>query len=528
MVIGIDGAEWSLINNWISQGKLPTFKKLIENGASGLLKSTLPPITPPAWVSAFTGVNPGKHNIFGFFVHEGYNIRVVDSTDVKAKTIWEILGAKGLKVTVVNVPVTYPPEKVNGIMVSGMVGFRDVSLEYTYPREIRNELEKIGYITDVPVEARLGHALDPEHLLHMTEKRKEAVIHLLKNYPWDLFIVVFAAPDRVQHFYWRYLIDGGANSPFKNVILSVYEALDAVLEELVELVGKDTNIIIFSDHGFGPLKKEFFLNHWFKGVGLLKPLMQRDYGVLKGLISRATSFLPDRFRPLIVKRKQKSRSVREGPQAPGNIDWLQTRAWLGSSDGRVTINLKGRQPSGIVEPNRECDEVRNSIIQGLLQLQDADTGEKIIANVYKREEIYHGLYAGNGPDLLVEPKAGYFLQNQVHGEELCRKPGTLSADHRPDGIFLAYGPDFKTGHKTVRAQITDITPTILHLMQASVPDYMDGRVLTETFASGSEQAIRAVRYERIEGDVQRTAQKDAYTRKEEEDMKERLRRLGYM
>lgn len=122
MVLGLDGAEWKLIKRWVDQGKLPTFKRLIDNGTYGLLKSTIPISSAPAWTSAFTGVNPAKHNIFEFFISKGYGIRLTNATDRKAKAVWELLSEKGLKVIVINVPMTYPPDRVNGIMISGIVG----------------------------------------------------------------------------------------------------------------------------------------------------------------------------------------------------------------------------------------------------------------------------------------------------------------------------------------------------------------------------------------------------------------------
>jgi len=524
MVIGLDGAELSLIKKWIEQRKLPTFKKLIDNGTFGLLKSTLPPITPPAWTSAFTGVNPGKHNIFGFFVHEGYDLRLVNATDRKAKAVWEVLSEKGLKVIVVNVPVTYPPEKVNGIMISGMVGFRAISRDYTYPKEIKNELAKIGYILDVPLEARLGHILDAQHPIDMTEKRRQAVIHLMKNYPWDLFIVVFSALDRVQHFFWKYMNSSSGESPLRDVILKTYEALDNVINELLGLVDRDTNFIFFSDHGFGPLHKEIFLNNWFKNLGLLKLVERSEPGVLKRIVHRLPNYMKSPF----ARRRRIGPPIAAGPQALKNIDWSKTKAWLEASDGRVTINLRGRKPLGIVESGEEYEDLKNYIIEKLSEFRDPDNGERVIEKVHRGEEIYHGPYTRNGPDLLVEPMAGYILENQPFGEQLFKKPERSSADHRPHGIFISYGPDIKKGHEIRNAVITDIAPTILYMMGMSIPPVTDGRVLREIFEEGSELATTAVKFEDFEEIKRRVRPREIYTKKEEEEIKERLRRLGYI
>jgi len=526
MVIGIDGAEWSLINLWTGEGKLPMFRKLIEEGTSGLLKSTLPPITPPAWTSAFTGVNPGKHNIFGFFKQEGYGLRLVNATDRKAKAIWEILSENGLKVIVVNVPVTYPPEKVNGIMISGMVGFRDTSHDYAYPEEIKSELDQIGYILDVPLEARLGHALDAQHPLDMIERRKLAAIHLITNYPWDLFVVVFSAPDRVQHFFWKYMNGSDEEHSFKDVILRTYQAIDGAIQELLELVDMDTDLIIFSDHGFGPLRKEILLNNWFKNLGLLKCIESSKPGILERISRRVTHHLPSHLKPSFAIHG--GQRVTTGPPALRNIDWSKTKVWLEASDGRVTINLRGRQPLGIVEPSDEYENLKDDIIKKLSELADPDNGEKVIENVHKREEIWHGPYARNGSDLLVEPKAEYCLQTQPCGEQLFRKPKELSADHRLYCVFISYGPDVKKNHRIRNAELIDIAPTILHMMHMPIPRDTDGKVLKEIFSEKSKLATRAVQHERSRGRKPKAEQKEIYTKKEEEEIKERLTRLGYM
>jgi predicted AlkP superfamily phosphohydrolase/phosphomutase len=241
------------------------------------------------------------------FEQHGYEIGPVNATSRRAKTVWEVLSEAGLKVIVVNVPVTYPPEKVNGIMISGIVGLRNVSSDYTYPLEINNDLRQLGYVLDLPVE----QSPDIQQVLEMIEKRKKTVIHLINNYDWDLFIVVFLALDRVQHFFWNSMSGSNQDSPNRNIILRTYEELDNVIQELLSLVGDNTNIFLFSDHGFGSLHKEIFINNWLRELGLLQQIelkidskpsfssgknydgkLGRLKGKVKGLVRKSSFLFP--------------------------------------------------------------------------------------------------------------------------------------------------------------------------------------------------------------------------------------------
>jgi predicted AlkP superfamily phosphohydrolase/phosphomutase len=527
LVVGLDGAEWDLIRRWTGEGKLPTFKRLVDNGAWGLLRSTIP-ATPPAWTSAFTGVNPGKHNIFDFFTRRGYDLRLVSATDRKAKAVWEILSEKGLKVIVVNVPMTYPPDKVNGVMISGVTLGLHYPRDCTFPREIGKKLDQIGYIID----AHPSKEEDVQRIFDMIEKRRQVVVDLLKSYDWDLFVAAFMAPDRVQHFFWRHMNGSMGQTPYKDIILKTYEALDEVIEELLELIGKDTNVIIFSDHGFGPLHKIILLNNWFKDLGLLQvepvhPRSLRDH--LTNTLKKIVRHLPYKLKTLVkARRRHQDIYAKAEVQTSYRIDWSKTKVWL-EMPHWITINLRGRQPLGIVEPGEEYENLRNYIIQKLYELRDPDTGEKVIRKVNRREDIYWGPYAKNGPDLQVKPVAGYVISTKEFEGRWFRKPKEhLSASHREYGVFIAYGPDIKASHEVRNAEIVDIAPTILHMMGMFVPRTTDGKVLKEIFRKESDPATRTIQHEDFEEEKQRVQPGEIYTKKEEEEIKERLRRLGYL
>jgi len=546
MVVGLDGADWNLLTPWIEQGKLPTLGKMTKYGTWGPLKSTIPPLSAPAWTSAFTGVNPGKHNIFDFFKSKGYSIRLTNATDRKAKAVWEVLSERGLKVIVINVPMTYPPDKVNGIMISGKVGlgglFLNKSADYTYPRKIQKKLSQIGYTMDKVPKKEDDYRLALEEV----EIKRQIVLDFVQNQDWNLFVMIFTTPDHFQHLFWKYTEGVTGQSPYNEVVLNIYRAIDRILEQLDDMIGRNTNFILLSDHGFDTIEKFVYLNNWFRDVGLLKQIesdthsrqiIPKEKSLLARLVSLErevtdlikdmTFFLPSSVKSSLRKVFRRKRlHIDMVLDASENIDWSKTKAWLQYSHG-IVINVRGRQPLGIVELGKEYEDLRNTIIEKLSELTDPENGKKIIEKIYKREEIYHGPYTPNSPDLAVQPKAGYLLQTQTSEEKLFASP-KIAGHHRPFGVFISYGPDIRKGYNIKNAEIIDIAPTILHMMGTPITKQMDGEVLTTIFDENSELYREPAQCEEFKERVRETRPKEIYTKEEEEEIKERLKRLGYL
>lgn len=529
LIIGIDGATWDVIKPWTEEDKLPTFKKLMEKGVFGILESTIPPLSPPGWTSAFTGVNPGKHNLFDFFIYDNYEKHVVTSKTRKAKAIWQILNEYGKKVVVVNVPLTYPPDKVDGVMISGM-GTPGLKSDFTYPKSFKKELlENIGYRMEIGRET-CNEDTYLKNLYNTEEKIKEMAIYLMNHYRWDMFITVFVCSDRVQHFYWKYMdtkhpmYNPEGAKKYGDAILKYYQKLDNILKKLIENIDESTIVIIMSDHGFGPIYKGVYIGNWLREHGFLKLKEGRTQHMFINIkklmfkfrltkekfvslllfklhLEKFTEFIPKQIKKMMLDILPSSRNPFSN--IVSEIDWYKTKAYSPSSSGQsIMINVKGRELNGIVEPHKEYEEVRNYIIKELSNLEDPEINKKIIKKVYKREEIYWGPYVGNAPDLIVEMRDGYFL-HEGFGEKLIMSPkfgpGDISASHRLEGIFLTYSPAIKKGKQIIKnAKIIDIAPTILHLFGIPIPRDMDGRVLKEIFKEDREYAKKDIAYQEVE------------------------------
>lgn len=527
LVIGIDGATWDLITPWVNEGKLPTFRRLMEKGTWGTLESTIPYLSPVAWTSAFTGVNPGKHGIFDFISIKGYTKNLVTSKDRKREAVWEILSQFGKKVIVLNVPITYPPDKVNGIMISG-IGTPSLESDFIYPKNLKSQIFKELhdyqiYIDNIPGVYAKNAEIFYRRVQKVLKKTQEMTFYLLNtfSYKWDFFATVFMGIDWIQHFFWKYMdskhpsYTQDSAREFGDAILKMYYLLDRTISKTLDILGPYVDVIIISDHGFGPVYKDFYINNYLIDLGLLKLKWMSDHFMMsksKDLIGTIYS----KFKRLLP---QSAKGIAFSMDE--NItNWSGTKVWAFSPDGQsLKINLKDREPQGIVRI-MEYEKLRDFVIKRLYEFRDPKTNEEIIDKVHRREEIYWGPYLNDAPDLIIQMKNGYVLKSTFgRGLILPARQGIAerSANHRIDGIFLAYGPRIKKGQKIERVKIYDVVPTILHMFGLPILSDLDGRVLTEMFDKGNEFATKEVRYV----DSEYYKRWEAKTR-----IRERLRSLG--
>lgn len=474
LVIGIDGATFDLIKPWIKQERLPLFKKLMKEGCYGGLESTIPPLSPSAWTSAFTGVNPGKHGIFDFRVWNGYQQEPAFSTDIKVPTVWERIGKDQLRSVVINVPLTYPPQKIEGVMITGMQT-PGLKSEFTYPKSLRQKLEREGYVIDYadvgPVVPQKKDWLQKSQAI--IEKRGKIALELLQKENWDLFIVVFTVLDRVQHFFWDET----------EKIFKIYQTIEKTIEKILSNVDENTYVIIFSDHGFGFLSYDVYLNNFLNQLGLLT--LKPRYSVLEkiGFTQKNILNIAGLLTKLGLKRLVDFVSVNIGTQIGNmtttqNISWLKTKAWFSSLSAQsIRINLIGREPLGIVKPT-DYDMLRNFIIKKVAGLRDPRSGRKIVNRAYKKEEIYWGPYLKDAPDIVLSAKEGYVFQGGFSRKLIMpARQGRARrlADHRPRGIFLITGPKVKRGIELKNLRIWDVAPTILYLLGYRNHSGLDGK-----------------------------------------------------
>ena len=518
LVIGIDGAPPDFVFKWAKEGYLPNIKKLMDSGSYGRLCSTIPPHSGPAWSSFMTGVNPGKHGIYDFyrFRQDSRNvdgIEVITTADRKMKTLWRILSDYGKKVGIINVPQTYPVERVNGIIVSGFLTPGE-HVEFTYPKELKKELlKRFNYsinLSDAVYNDAENKDMFIKEVLEITEKRWRTTKYLMKKYNWDFFMTVFTESDRIQHFFWKYMDKNHPayeeNERYGSFIKEYYQTLDKYIGNIIRTAGEDTITMIMSDHGQKGNYKTFNVNDFLIKIGMLK--LKKSKKVKTKVISREDirdlmlrlglenikNRLPQKLKD-VVKRKLPSKFIRIS-----NCDWERTKAYSFGFGGGIFINLKGRQPYGIVTPE-EYESVVEQIKNELREVRDPENGNPIVEKVYKKEELYSGPYLSDAPDLVFLLKNSYTPSTYIQGRILSTVKSGRSGNHSLYGILICSGEGIS--HGEVKANIMDIAPTILHMFGLPIPKYMDGRVLTEIFRPGSEFAKRKVRYTSYEKEILR-------------------------
>jgi predicted AlkP superfamily phosphohydrolase/phosphomutase len=549
LVIGIDGGTFDLVRPWTEAGDLPHIGRLMAEGVHGPLESTLPPVTAPAWTTFATGKNPGKHGVFDFIRPMGRGrFDLVNASAIRAQTLWQILSEAGRRVGVMNVPVTYPPTPVNGFVIGGMLSptRRTGSGKIAYPADLLDRYA--GQLPPYRVAPHVQYKPGNEEvfvadLLELVDLRGAYALQLMADHPYDFLMFHFLSTDTIQHALWKFVdpdhprYEPQAAARFGDGIKQVYQRIDHYVGQIIDRVSEDTTVILMSDHGFGPLHYVVNLNLFLIDKGLMR--LKRDpWTRIKTGLFRA-GVTPAAIWHLIERTGlqnyvwQVSKSTRNKVVSKflsfDDVDWSRTVAYSIGHVGQIYVNLKGREPEGVVEPGEAYERVRRQIIDSLHELRHPETKQPLVdanaphAGLIPGDEVTHGPYAAQGPDLHLVMD-GYrtiafplfatdskIVTRQIRGDSGC---------HRMHGILIAWGPEIRSKALS-NARILDLAPTILHLLGLPVPGDMDGRVLTEALSSERPVEFREVGPDEERANAQLSAEETA-------EVEERLRDLGYL
>jgi predicted AlkP superfamily phosphohydrolase/phosphomutase len=567
LMIGWDGATFDLIHPWVTQGKLPTIARLMETGVHGPLRSTIPPWTFPAWTSFMTGKNPGKHGIFDFFrTRPGtYNLEFVNGGHRRGMTFWKILSDAGRSVVSISLPCTFPPEPVNGEMISGFDFPGEGPGSYVdargmHPQGLYEELSRnVGrHPIDAPIIKEINRGrfdLVLERVLQTIRQKAATAKYLLSHRSWDCFMILFGESDGAGHQFWKYcdpssplFVDHPAG--LRDSILRVYQELDRQAAELLVLAPADTITLMMSDHGFGGVSDwVIYPNCWLRERGFLRlrgQTQHRSPRLRESIKLWSVANLPAWLQRALYRFGGRILGRFEAGVRYGMIDWTSTEAYFDENPyfPVLRVNLKGRQPSGIVEPGRQYEEVRDRLIRKLEAWRHPETGTPIVEKAYRREEIYSGPCLGEAADVIPKwalhqgysyafkmssksPDLAWIEQVDPQRPEHLQFFTSKSGTHRDDGIFLAQGPMIRSGITVEGARIIDLAPTILHLSGVPVPDDMDGRVLDQIFESTYAQQL-LIRRASGQGPATEVDADSGYSLEDVETISERLKALGYM
>jgi len=555
LIVGVDSVTFRLLKPLVGTGELPALGRLMGEGAQGVLLSSIPSVTPPGWTTSYTGVNPAKHNVYDFKDHtkylEGemkYEMGSVTSQSIKADPFWRVLNTEGLTVGMVNAPMVYPVEEMDGHATAGFPCPTEGAGLF-YPPELEEEIKQV-----VPDYMFFGNPeyLDQdkpakyiERINQISADRARAAVHLIGSRPTDVVVMVFTEVDRVQHFFWNTWDEGhpthdAEKARFRNAIPDTYKVIDRGLADLMEAVGPEVPVLVYSDHGAAPVTRHLYPNTYLIHEGLMV-LKDRSSGPGVGGKRGVKESRLDRHRiERAMKRMGIDGIINKIPKSIRRIfpvynfekvDWSTTKAYFSSASAQTfTINLRGREPEGWIEPGREYDEAVEEVIGVLERLRDPDTDKCPFASIHRRQDLWEGPYLDNGPDIITVPAEGYVAHKDMKDhvfDDVGQGWRDRSSDHEREGVVILYGRGIRRGVEMNAHHIEDLAPTILHMCGAGVPRYMDGKVIEEAF----EEDWLLKNPVRYTGDGTFVAtEKDgpSMTMEEEELLKERLRGLGYL
>ncbi|HEY7875349.1 MAG TPA: alkaline phosphatase family protein, partial [Actinomycetota bacterium] len=509
-----------------------------ERGCWGTLTSTVPTYTPPAWTSAATGVNPGRHGVYGFVEGHAQHERqeLMHSGKIKAPTVWEIANDQGATVGVYNLPLTYPPRALNGWMVSGMMtpGYGEHLKGFASwgPDGARNaELEGLiqqwapGYVVDVSAnyEQDWRDSGLCDRALHSIRQRERVLEGLLETAPVDVLFSVLEAPDRLQHVYYRYMDPGdelyasAEGARLRPAIAQCFAAMDRIVGLLDDYAGPDGGVVVCSDHGFTAWQVSVHTNallaQWgylsLKGAG-----RAMQTGAVRKLIPVAKRFLPRK-----LARDVKGRTF-------GAVDWANTRAFASPIPQQgIFVNLKGRETHGTVEPS-ELEAIKDDLARRFTELAAPD-GSPATDRVYKSQDVFDGDALEGAPDVLpVLRDHRYELDDELfHREPFTDLSHLPRGVHHPSGIGIVAGPGVQVSGG-LSGSVMDVMPTLLYQAGLGVPAGLDGSVLEDAF---TDDAIRNRPIETA-APLSSTAKDESspYSAEEEAIIEESLRGLGYL
>ena len=434
-VLSLDGLSLEMADWAAASRVMPCLGDQLNKGVIKPINGILPSVNQVTWASYATGVNPGKHGVFGFVDREPnpFGVHIPSAEDLKAPVLWDYLGKAGKRTGVVNLPLTYPPRSVNGFMVSCSMS-PDLA-KATYPVELAPRLMELDYRLEADTSA-IGSGEDGpgvflEQINQVMAQRFSSCFQLMRHESWDFFQLHISGGDLLNYFFWPEDEAMGFSEEF----LAFYRRLDSYIGELAGLLPAGAELALLSGGGFTKVKLDVYLNHWLEENGYL--LFGRGQRSLASMHadSKAYSLVP----------------------------------------GRIYINLEGREERGGVVPGGDYEELREELAHRLGGLSDPRTGDPVIRAIHRREDIYDGPMVGLAADLVVEPEPGYDLKANLDGPGVFAEPG-LPGMHAGGGGFMHLA-GAKLVEREGGAGIMDAAPTFLKYLDVEIPPGLDGRSL---------------------------------------------------
>lgn len=491
--------DGTLIQRWAEAGQLATFERMMTNGRWINLDTPADVLHVSAWPSLYTGALPGEHGVYYTFQpqKDSQIAKRIGIGQYGKPPVWKILDQAGLKCIVMDAPYTFPEEGYSGIQIFEWGTWGWYWKPMSMPDDLLLKLENccgsypLGFEANQIGLGSLNLKKLRNRLVASAASKAKAAVWLLSEYSWDFAWVVFGETHPAGHYLRNF---NSMKSDTSKFCLDVYRAIDSAIGNLLASQEDDISVLVVSGDGVGPN---------FAGWHLLPKVLQEagyliktgepledvtdgqvdDHRPKKDWLKRVRGLVPSNLRQTVSKRLPSSLRERLMARWEGSeVDWHRTRAFCLPTDleGCIRINLKGREPEGIVEPGEDYRSLCEEIAHLMTGLIDDETGHRVVKSIYKTYETFPGARQNDLPDIIVHwenqkkvdairmPVSGL----TVGGESPDRRTGT----HIAPGFMLAYGDKLSEGQILNGNHVVDLAPTILKLMDVSVPAYMKGRV----------------------------------------------------
>jgi predicted AlkP superfamily phosphohydrolase/phosphomutase len=529
LLIGVDGATFTVLDPYMESGVMPFLAELSKRSTRAVLRSIMPPLTPPAWTSLVTGKHPGQHGIFDFFQKEepgSVYFSFATSQEVRSQTIWTLASDQQHRVISLNFPLMFPPPPVEGAVVpGGMMPWRQLRLG-CHPPGLFDRLKQLpGFnpreMLDMELEIKaIDGCPEDEHAefveLHIRRERHwaEVLHHLMETEQADLIAVMFDGVDKLQHLCWRF-IDPAFRPAQPNaweqqmidLCEEYFRSLDGLIAGIVQSAGPEATVVLASDHGFGPTQDVFHVNSWLEQNGYLAWAAEDDAG----------------------GRSETDVGFAEMTRHVHALDWSRTVAYAATPSSQG-INIVDRLP-GSEDPMPEDvrAKIAQDIAKALHDVRRPTDDAPLVEEVWTRDQAFSGPFQELGPDISLVLADGGTMSILPSETTVARRPEPRG-HHRWEGIFMATGPGIRAGESVDELSIVDVAPLLLHQLGLPVPDDMAGSVPESIFEPG-ELERRPVRHVPAGPAPAPVAGLGANTELEPEEqaaLMERLRALGYV
>jgi predicted AlkP superfamily phosphohydrolase/phosphomutase len=518
LFIGLDAADAELIEQWCQEGLLPNISRMKASGTWARMRTTAEIVHVSAWPSIFTGTTPDKHGLYHAYVtkpgHQGPMRPRPDQ--VPFPFLWKLLSDQNRRCVIMDAFMTCPLQHFNGTQIVEWGTWSWFWKPTMSPRSLKKEIqEKFG---SYPAEDHSKVLTLPDsqgfrqRLLAAVTKKTQVVKWLMDREAWDLFLVVFGEAHPAGHYFWHlhdpsYIAhpEGGAGA-LRHALRDVYVAIDSAVGEILKGVDDRTTVFLVSGDGMGPnYSGSHILGDLLTRMGLLKmgtahggqsddkPQSATKSGKARtDYLHTMRKLIPAGWR-IAISKALLSHEMKEKLSLrwlTAGVEWHRTRAFLlsNANEGFIRINLKGREPQGIVEPGKEYEELCEELYQTAKSMLNPINGQPAVRTVYKSDDIYQGCCRSHMPDIIVNWNLDAALTTQLHAEgyglvQSDKPPCAISpyytGNHRPNAFMAVVGPEICRGETLDGSNVLDLAPTILSLLGVEPPDHMDGRVLSE-------------------------------------------------